>query len=76
MGDYKLALKNLLMAERELNRSKTPDPVVYDHLGDTYEKMGNIRKAVNYWEKSIKIKKDGKIENKIKKIRDTSSSAR
>jgi tetratricopeptide (TPR) repeat protein len=75
MGDYKLALKNLLRAEKELSRSKTPDPVVYDHLGDTYKKIGNIRKAVNYWEKSIKIKKDGKIENKIKKFRDSHSPA-
>ncbi len=75
MGDYKQALKNLLLAEKELSRANTPDPVVYDHLGDTYEKMGNIRKAVNYWKKSIKIKKDGKIEEKIKKFRDSHSSA-
>jgi tetratricopeptide (TPR) repeat protein len=74
-GDYKQALKNILMAEKELNRVKTPDPVVYDHLGDIYKKMGNISKAVNYWEKSIKIKKDGKVENKIKKFQNSNSPA-
>ncbi len=75
-GDYKEALKNLLKAEKKLKTANTPDPVVYDHLGDTYEKMGDTKRAVNYWEKSIRIKKDGKIENKIKKIRDTNTLAK
>lgn len=67
--DFDLALKKLLEAELKLDREKNPDPVVYDHIGDTYKELGNFKKALEYWKKSVKMKKDTKIEKKIKGIR-------
>ena len=65
-GDFKLALKKLLLAEKQLDKDKIPDPVVYDHIGDVYHKIGEREKALEYWEKSINLKKDSKIQEKIK----------
>ncbi len=31
------------------------DPVVYDHLGDVFSKLGNFASARLNWEKSLKI---------------------
>ncbi|MBN2402220.1 MAG: tetratricopeptide repeat protein [Spirochaetes bacterium] len=65
-GDIKLALKKLLLAEKRLDKEKSPDPVVYDHIGDAYKKMGETEKAVEYWKKSVDLQKNSKIEEKIK----------
>ena len=41
-GKYHIALENLLKAEMILDELETPDPIVYDHIGDTYEKLKNF----------------------------------
>lgn len=64
-GDYHTALEKLLEAEQLLNESKQYDPIVYDHIGDTYEKLGNSNMAVSYWKKSIELEKNKKIQDKI-----------
>lgn len=66
-GNVKLALKKLLQAEKRLDKEKSPDPIVYDHIGDVYRKIGDTDKALEYWKKSLNLKKDTKIEEKIKK---------
>ncbi|MBN2160973.1 MAG: tetratricopeptide repeat protein [Spirochaetes bacterium] len=68
-GDYRQALEKLLAAEELLNRSKSPDPVVYDHIGDTYLKLGKIEEALKYWNKSSGMKKNIAIEKKIRQYR-------
>jgi len=65
-GNVKLALKKLLQAEKRLDKEKSPDPIVYDHIGDVYRKIGDTDKALEYWKKSLNLKKDTKIEEKIK----------
>jgi tetratricopeptide (TPR) repeat protein len=65
-GDLKLALKKLLQAEKRLDKDKSPDPVVYDHIGDAYSKIGESDKAQEYWRKSVNLQKNTKIEEKIK----------
>lgn len=65
-GDYALALENLLAAEKILSKAETPDPVVYDHIGDAYLKMGRINDAIIYWKRSNEMKRDVSIERKIK----------
>lgn len=65
-GHYKEALKQLLKAEAELNREGNSDPVVFDHIGDTYKKTGNIKKAIDYWKKSLKIENNNKVMKKIR----------
>ena len=66
-GEFETALKYLLLAEERLDGTDSPDPVVFEHIGDTYEKLGNTRKAVFYWERSIEMEKNSAIEAKIKK---------
>lgn len=60
-----LALIKLLEAERELARENSPDPVVYDHIGDTYYGIGKIDKAIEYWDRSLKMKSDPAVEKKL-----------
>jgi Tfp pilus assembly protein PilF len=49
-GKYAEALKELERASSLLS-----DPVIYEHLGDTYFKMGNPGKAKINWEESLKL---------------------
>jgi tetratricopeptide (TPR) repeat protein len=65
-GDIKQALKKLLQAEKKLDKEKSADPVVYDHIGDAYKKIGETDKAVEYWKKSVNLQQNSKIEEKIK----------
>ncbi len=64
---YEKALKNLLLAEEKLDDINSPDFVVYDHIGDTYEKLENLTKAIYYWEKAMNLEKNSVIEEKIKR---------
>ncbi len=65
-GHYDRALQTLLEAEDILDRAKTPDPIVYDHIGDAYLQLGKVKEAITYWNKSLTMKKDQKIEAKIR----------
>lgn len=65
-GNYRLALEKLLIAEVQLSRANANDPVVFDHIGDTYLKLGNVDSALKYWRKSNEIKKTDTIEGKIR----------
>ena len=50
LGEYDKALKHFLKAV-ELDR----DPVIFDHLGDTYQAIGDTSTARVWWEKSIEL---------------------
>lgn len=65
-GRYKQALEKLLEAERQLAKDSSPDAVVYDHIGDTYRQMGEVKKAYDYWGKSYRIEKDPQVGKKIR----------
>ncbi len=67
-GNYRLALEKLLLAEKLLKKAQSPDPVVYDHIGDTYFRMGERVMAIRYWNKSIDLEKNGDIERKIRNL--------
>jgi tetratricopeptide (TPR) repeat protein len=66
-GNYKLALEKLLAAEELLRKSNSPDPVVFDHIGDAFLRVGKIDDALRYWNKSNVIKKTDAVETKLKK---------
>lgn len=51
-GDLGRALTELLHAADLFN---PPDPVVYEHIGDTYRSLGNIPQALSYWQKAINL---------------------
>lgn len=69
-GNYAQALEKLLAAEEILRRANTPDPVVYDHIGDTFLMMGKKSDALRYWNRSNEIKKSESVISKIKKHQD------
>jgi tetratricopeptide (TPR) repeat protein len=48
-GQYALAEENLRKANERMNT----DPTVHDHLGEVYEKTGNLKMAVAQWERSM-----------------------
>jgi tetratricopeptide (TPR) repeat protein len=48
-GQYALAEENLHKA----NERSNSDPTVHDHLGEVYEKTGNLKMAVAQWERSM-----------------------
>jgi len=50
---YEEALKYLLSANTSLE-----DPIIYDHLGDVYYKMGQIKEAQHYWKSSLEMDPD------------------
>jgi len=66
-GNYRLALEKLLAAEELLRKANTPDPVVFDHIGDAFLKLGKINDARRYWNKSNDMKKTDAVESKLKK---------
>jgi len=49
LGQYHEAEENLLKANERMNS----DPTVHDHLGEVYEKTGNLKMAVAQWERSM-----------------------
>ena len=51
-GDLARALTELLHAADLFN---PPDPVVFEHIGDTYRSLGNTPQALNYWQKSMNL---------------------
>lgn len=51
-GQYEQALAELLNAVQAL---KTEDPTVFEHLGDTYEKLNQLPRALEAWEKSLTL---------------------
>ena len=55
---YDLALKYLL---RSLEALEEPDAVVIDHLGDTYQKLGNLEAALENWQKALVLDPQNKI---------------
>jgi len=75
VGRYELALSVLMKAEKNIvNKSEDfIDPVVYDHIGDTYLRLKKKNLAIEYWEQSVKYEKNSsnieRIKNKIKKLR-------
>jgi tetratricopeptide (TPR) repeat protein len=51
-GDFARAITELLHAADLIN---PPDPVVYEHIGDTYRSLGNGPQALNYWQKALTL---------------------
>lgn len=67
-GDYEQALKDLL---RALEHMKKEDAVVFEHIGDTYDKLGKTSEAVNYWQRSLSLEDNPKVKEKIEALRPT-----
>lgn len=56
-------------ALKELERASSlfADPAIYDHLGDAYNKLGNIDQAKASWQKSLELNPEQeKVKEKLK----------
>jgi tetratricopeptide (TPR) repeat protein len=51
-GNYPEALKEL---KRAVVKTKEPDPVIYEHLGDALVKNGQDDAAIAAWEKALQL---------------------
>ncbi len=61
LGDYRKALFHLKKAV-----SLDSDPVMFDHLGDVYEAIGENRQARTWWEKALELDPDNQeIKSKL-----------
>ncbi len=70
-GDYEGALKILADAIEDVG----DDPVIWEHLGDTYEKLELLKKALEAYEKSFSIDPDRKdIGNKLRRLKGSDSA--
>ena len=65
-GQFDRALDNLLRAAKTVERE---DPVVFEHIGDTYLKLNRIREALEAWQKALAL--DPKNKNLADKIQTT-----
>lgn len=57
-GDYATALEIQNKAVLANDAEKYPSAEIYEHMGDIYDKLGKIDRAIEYWEKGIKVRED------------------
>ena len=65
-GQFDRALDNLLQAAKTAQRE---DPLVFEHIGDTYLKLNRTREALEAWQKALSL--DPKNKNLADKIQTT-----
>jgi tetratricopeptide (TPR) repeat protein len=65
-GQFDRALNDLLRAAKTAERE---DPVVFEHIGDTYLKLNRTREALEAWQKALTL--DPKNKNLADKIQTT-----
>jgi predicted negative regulator of RcsB-dependent stress response len=66
---YSEALKEI----KKASEIENDDPIIFEHLGDVYEKMDNKEAATKAWKKSLEFHEKEKglrerIENKIENL--------
>ena len=71
-GKFDQALADLLLAAKNLDRE---DPIVFEHIGDTYLKLHRIPEALESWQKAFALDpKNKKLAEKIESTKTTISS--
>jgi tetratricopeptide (TPR) repeat protein len=62
-GEFGQALRDLLHASEEMAHD---DPVVFEHIGDTYAKLNQVAKALEAWKKALALDpKNKRLAEKI-----------
>jgi len=70
-GKFDDALTELLRAAQNLTK---PDPIVFEHIGDTYAKLNKAPQSLDYWQKAMALSPDNKsLAEKIEKTKTTIS---
>jgi tetratricopeptide (TPR) repeat protein len=57
-GKLDQALSELMRAAQNISH---PDPVVFDHIADTYSKLNKVPQALEYWQKAIALDPGNKV---------------
>ncbi len=71
-GEFDQALADLLRAAKNLDRE---DPIVFEHIGDTYLKLHRVPEALESWQKAFALDpKNKKLAEKIESTKTTISS--
>ena len=71
-GKFDQALADLLLAAKNLDRE---DPIVFEHIGDTYLKLHRVPEALESWQKALTLDpKNKKLAEKIESTKTTISS--
>jgi tetratricopeptide (TPR) repeat protein len=68
-GKFDQALADLLRASKSLDRE---DPIVFEHIGDTYFKLHRVPEALESWQKAFAL--DPKNKNLGEKIESTKTT--
>ncbi len=70
-GKYDEALSELLRAAQNLAHD---DPIVFEHIGDTYSKLNRVAQALEFWQRAIALNPGNKLlADKIEKTKTTIS---
>jgi tetratricopeptide (TPR) repeat protein len=70
-GKFDQALSDLLRAAKDVDRD---DPVVFEHIGDTYLKLNRVPEALESWQKALTLDpKNKKLAEKIESTKRTIS---
>src|SRR5216684_2707623 len=51
-GKFEQALSDLLNAAQKMTRS---DPIIFEHIGDTYSKLNKVPQALDAWQKALTL---------------------
>ena len=71
-GKFDQALADLLRAAKNMDRE---DPIVFEHIGDTYLKLHRVPEALESWQKAFALDpKNKKLAEKIESTKTTISS--
>ena len=71
-GKFDQALADLLRAAKNMDRE---DPIVFEHIGDTYLKLHRVPEALESWQKAFELDpKNKKLAEKIESTKTTISS--
>ena len=68
LSEYNHAKEYLENAVEHIDSSDAENYLVYDHLGDTYYKVGLMLEAINSWKEALKMKFVNEIQQKIEKL--------
>jgi tetratricopeptide (TPR) repeat protein len=70
-GKFDQALADLLRAAKNMGRD---DPIVFEHIGDTYLKLNRVPEALESWQKALALDpKNKKLADKIERTKTTLS---
>ena len=70
-GKFDQALADLLRAAKNIEHD---DPIVFEHIGDTYLKLGRVPEALEAWRKALALDpQNKKLADKIESTKTTIS---